>query len=1409
MDAADPSTTSKVIVQCTDPSDIFGLLEPRLSSRTPLRSLHWKSPSRPLRSIPTLNIWLTREERRSDGSLSNVRRHQIPGLRETPYVKLFLLRCDDKETYREKARKEVRQWVKSVTPAPDGKPSQEDHDAFEWLIVHVVLPNTPAASQPRTSKHISLETSDSTDSVNSKSKWSGNSSSTIYDKLRADFNSSSKTPINRVVQVRIVDAEEKQGPLSTGEVEEQWRELVESLKACILRSFDARVTQYELDIRERDGQRNLPGWNFCTFLILKEGLARGFESVGLLEDALTVYDELSLSLDNVVQDQAARDHLDDAGALLPFSRTLKSLIRAAIDPSKTDHSGLDQREETLSLKSVLTADRDKFPFDIEGGRYRDLILSNQVSALDLRIHLFTRQLEILLRMAHAASFGADDRPQESRTAAVNLNMAADLGERAVQFVSLAARSLRLDLYQAWGGQEGLSREELHTQQVVTGNIVATWVWCAIMQILTHLLPFLGPDMNRWADPPVLEEHELLFSHEKAHSDGPPVRPSKLNDMSSPPLTLQPLSRDSTPQEAGSEVSDNATVRYAKMAKPGAERLALWTAKLVLQARKVVEGLESTQAWARRMKRIVLSSPAAVNGYANEDTSARGHEEGVVGLDSCVLRTVATSHSAFVQLYGVLSVFAYRLLAPAPSEVTARQVLIDLIQLEYARQNDQVTAWYLASILHPLPRYIYHPSDRYLLPVYAECLRRLGRHQELARCLVACLQQSFQKSPATPSYSQHTPSLKGYVEELFALAQDLPSVTLPLEHLFQVSRIARNISHRDAEDGFRLSLFITPVVEVRTPAVDRITLRLAALDGNEPSEIALQSSRGEAIGPEMTEVPVEASMTTQGWYSVEELQIQIGHLSLVHHFRPREDDEERQPPPLRSGTPNVPNILVYPRPDAFALRVTTAPVVHLAEPRHMAIHLDPGTNNVIQCQLKLRAATAGLRLQIHDIRLQDPRLAKLKVAREREALMIHVDDLQNRPVDMEMPYSIENQSGPSVTLRLEAIYTTDRGTFHLYDTAKVKVILPVTVNVQDVYRSSHMYSRFTISPSTLVPLRLTQCAIEENDHFTTPEVDGGGGMGDALMIFPKQPANWTVRLSPKRSSNVTTGARRLTLVLDFQCLDELILTALEREFLHDVAKSPYASARRLLSSHFLDRIQARWTEQDLEVAGLTQEFEVWNVKDMDWGAVLCAFEQDTRAQMEDWLRTWHSLRPPVDLSVTTLPVRQLKLYVDVPPPPIILTARLELVSLQTDEVAPVGQPLLAELVIIAPDDPDHGELTLTFELIAPAEAWLIGGRRKGTLPMTEHTVRSQVVLFPQHTGHLLLPTIDIKCKRPMSTSPGSGLDWADVTVEVDNKTAARSILIVPGLQSTTIELSTDSPHDTTGRIVTSTFRNGFG
>lgn len=478
------------IVEYHDPSGVFPLIQEDLAARLPLRNLHWKAPTRPLRSIDSLHVDLVpSNESAQDGSASSSslappaqgeqkgtteemvrpqakekeRRHQIPGLRRTPYLKVYLLRCDDSDAYKGTARKHLREWIKDHTPPAQSSSagSQENHDAYEWMIIHVVLPDTPAASQPRGSGSAATGDKEKSGATSVFKR----TSTTILEKIRADFNIASKTAPDRVAQVRLKkervppqmlpaagSVTSPAAPETQQEYDGAWTDVITKFKTLILSSFDLRVSQYEEDIRKNDAQRSFPGWNFNTFFVLKEGLARGFESAGLVDDALLGYDELSIGLDTVIRDQ------DKDGSTLQMLSHSEDLYQQAVKVLEQSQEG----ENSIQF-------HDDKPIDAQKKDYRGLILANNISIFEFRVYIFARQMSILLRMGNSQSARADlaNKLQPRADASVtqrsvddshlgtksggqaadteDLLSLAELCTRALNFITFAGRLLREDL----------------------------------------------------------------------------------------------------------------------------------------------------------------------------------------------------------------------------------------------------------------------------------------------------------------------------------------------------------------------------------------------------------------------------------------------------------------------------------------------------------------------------------------------------------------------------------------------------------------------------------------------------------------------------------------------------------------------------------------------------------------------------------------------------------------------------------------------------------------------------------------------------------------------------------------------------------------------------------------------------
>lgn len=729
-------TLLDAIVEYTDPSGVFHLVSDGLQKRLPLRNLHWNSSSRPLRSISSLHIELVPADRHLSQSSSTYpisedavhphassttgasgnasqtgirppqgtesrkeRRHQIPGLRQTPYLKIYLLCCDDTESYKNVSRKLLRDWVKAHTPPSQSSVSVnkgENHDAFEWLIIHVLLPigyPINGAVDSRGSKddgHV--------DRGSNSTRWSTRSSYTVIEKIRADFNGTSKASIDRVAQIQVgeelgmTSVAHPSNSLSDSQSTDEkkgWNDLIIKLKFLILASFDLRVSQYEEDIKEKDSQRNLPGWNFNTFFVLKEGLARGFESVGLLEDALLSYHELAAALNNIVDEQYTHSSTErQTGHFREFTDDLREEFKKAASVLPGDLQSHESTSRNSHDFGALVLDTDRKP-------YRELILANNISAFDFMCYVFARKMSLLLRLSNAAclhDISSDGRtdsgepkksdmyikssgpgPTSNEEEAENLLILSDLCRQAVEFITSIARTIRKDLR--------ISIEDLAQTNKVIGslpettryeiieNLVASWIFstsqCVLGKTLTKSLSIqLQPLISQFK--PYNDGHEgyledFVSTPESVKREELPARTSSL--PSGTPILDKSFSQEKFPAVT---MPDAVRLLPPGSSQTGSSELAAQRAELTGLARSTLgvlglrydlwkgcwSDLYPTQPFENEMEEVTLKDTAKDDREGLQESSKIFQTLGTSSIQNQALRLALESKSEFYAAYEV-------------------------------------------------------------------------------------------------------------------------------------------------------------------------------------------------------------------------------------------------------------------------------------------------------------------------------------------------------------------------------------------------------------------------------------------------------------------------------------------------------------------------------------------------------------------------------------------------------------------------------------------------------------------------------------------------------------------------------------------------------------------------------------
>ncbi|PGH17177.1 hypothetical protein AJ79_01315 [Helicocarpus griseus UAMH5409] len=1438
---ANPRASSNVTVEYTDPSGLFPSIRPLILETLPLRNLHWKSPTRPLRSIDSLHIDLVpaqskeeEQKRLSDGAGSAVshRRHQIPGLRQTPYLKLYVLSCDDNDTYKSTARKAVRDWIKAHGTPPQSSSSgaQDNHDAFEWLVIHVV--SGPAEA---------VEKSGST------SKWPGRTSTTVLEKLKADFNGTSKSAVDRVVQLRIPKTEaDKRPPELAGQLED----MVEKLKSSILSSFDYRVSQYEEDIRQKDSQRSLPGWNFCTFFILKEGLARGFEHVGLFEDALVGYDELAVGLDAALRDQLVAEGDQHGGTFLNYTKDIRDKVEKALglisdngdkdtseDDGETDAS--DDEADESEESPYISLDEEHFPLDPHKKPYREMILANNISIFDFRAYVFSRQMILLLKAARAPSIRKTNLPESQSTGKsgkenVDFTLLAELCERASEFISIGSRTLRNDMY---AGLDDLQHSyDGSSVAEVVDNIVFTWTYSAVSQVLiqsaTDSLDIPTASLRNTRD---LVNASVLANFVADTRPGVPKRSSSLTAntlISSRPSSQEILSPGM--YNPGQTRAPLASLKSESAMQPrtGASDFASTRGDLFLYARRTLENIGRRHGWAKNWRDLSLlfddENESVVIGLKEvsldkeedepQDSSAASQKSSPViqGIENPLLRTATKSAKRYGSIYEALTDQIFRHYVAANRTRSAEMAMADIAVLRY-RAGDYSTA---AAYFHQMAPF--YASNHWgvlegtMLELYGRCLKQLDKKDDYVRVLLKLLgnyagvAQSGQKATALQSkrISSAAPSsfppaarsmVLNYVKDVFETSRNLSKgFSIPLSNFFGGIDISPTIHLFEDKDGIMVQLSLRFLLG-NNIEVDSVKLRLVNSSDVHSSEIWLENEDDVVVKSTTSRILLHSFVSVHGKYMVDRIEVRVGNILFVQHYGlpPSFPPGLLQPTAEESDDEDErPFVFCYPPSKGLQAKISPPYHINLSELRTIEVELKSGWNNIGKGILRIKPATAGLRLRITEASVV---AGAMKLQGNAESGQIDFTEFgPDSSARLSIPYTIEDDQ-MSLSARLEVIYDTSDGQFSYFSATSIISTLPLSVNVQDMFKDDSLMSRFTISPAMVTPLRILDCEVPSSDVY---EVQPSMHHGEILDVFPKQPASLLYKIIPRGDKPLEADASKRTLALkiDFACLDEECLHVIEGEFMRDIESSKFRQLARLLTPRLLEAFRSQWTASDFETISLIREIEMLPFERVQWGTVTGSLGVKFGEEVNSWLKEWHTQHPILSLPdvSTNIPNRQIIIPVDVPENQIVHTANFSIPKTNNYNNATVGEMIPATLTIhhtrrwcpVENREPESN-LEFSYEILVNPDVWLVGGRRRGNFTAKEGESRSfTIMLLPQRSGHLLLPGLEIKTFVTQTSDDPDAISLAQrrqVPCEVDYQSHAETVLVSPNLKKTTVSL----------------------
>lgn len=1490
-------STSKVTVEYFDPHGVYKLIAPGLIPRLPLHDLHWQSPSRPLRSIQTLHVELVPAGTEPPNSLSPLtspdtkaaglqrtesgasrddgfqtasiggrlasteqvdatrgapgpgkeRRHQIPGLRRTPYLKVLLVRCDDNDAYKSQTRAEIREWIRAHgTPTATKKSSNaaDNHDAFEWLVIHVVIPNTVAATQPRVtgSKANSDSNPDLTSKSSSTSRWRGGSSS-LLDKMRSDFNVTGKGAVDRVAQIRIgvndvpYDMLPRVVPaVPTGYVETEvdtenaWADLVAKFKTLILSSFDRRVSQYEEDIKEKDAQRSLPGWNFCTFFILKEGLARGFESVGLVEDALVGYDELSAGLDAIVQDHTvAGSAAAHGGVFLTYTEDLRRLAQKALTQISAGNMAFED-EEAVDLQSSENGAGDMFkdiPISSTKKPYRDLILENKVSVFDFRCYIFARQIALLLRLGNAWStreellvklkeqhdsvmhlHGVAPRvpPPKPADESENLIMLAEICRRTLEFIPAVSQLIRGDILSGLGPKRDTDGEDApadsHIDPAVSesiDNIIASFAFSVAQQILaqtsTKALP-IPPSILAPAD---VHEPKAAIPEPKtmlhpARSTSLSVRPAGTRGPSSPNVFAGPG------RASGVSDVDHGNNQFLKA---GLEELAARRAELYTLSRNTLEESGKRRGWSDGWASVPIVGDTDVvdmvdidlsdDAEATPEAASPSHgsmSTSLAGIENDLLRTALDNRDDFYRLYEILTDKALRHYTVANYTHSVNTNFADLAVLKFYLKEYAAAASFYYRATPFYGESGWSLLELSMLVMYSKCLKELNRTDDyvtvlrklLCKAAAAERDRLQQRSSSHPTSGKNCPqqfNIVGFLGDLLSASQKLQKdVEIPLANFFCDVEVDRVPLYDEGQDSFRLTLRIRSLLAEEFE-VQKCRLRIVSPAVAGLKEIWLQNDEPVTLRPGKNKFELRSTTTITGEYEVLYLALSASKV-LMYHERAIRQAADKSVTILRN-----PKVAVYQRAGSLDVRLAASKHVQLDKNNCLELELLTGWNDVTGCEIRIKAATGGLRLLMAEAKVVG---AVQPTKRPEGGLFLFGSLSAQSSLKVVFPYTVETDMA-TVSVKAEIAYTTSRGAFTFSTTASVPITLALGVNVQDVFKHKALFSKFTVSPASSSPLRLFDSELQGSDLF---ESHFGAPPARPLMVFPKQPASLLYKITRKKDSKIGPKTKKtMYLKLRYSLLQEEVEDAVERSLRQAVDAPEFRDYSNLVTSAVLSRLRDSLTDDELERCALLGEFRTSSLSDVNWARHFSNLGDAAAPAVAGVVSAWQR-----ENAVVTLPPpdpaasqpRSILIPVGIPSITVVHTADIRLETSNSETIIPdpssgVHAVCLNQLVPAtlhlkwtrvwdtgntdaipgSTAKPATGQspffaqdLEFSYEVSAPSDTWLVGGRRKGHFVIPGASASSQtlsstpdteadiaLLLVPLREGWLPYPSVEIR------------------------------------------------------------------
>lgn len=313
----------------------------------------------------------------------------------------------------------------------------------------------------------------------------------------------------------------------------------------------------------------------------------------------------------------------------------------------------------------------------------------------------------------------------------------------------------------------------------------------------------------------------------------------------------------------------------------------------------------------------------------------------------------------------------------------------------------------------------------------------------------------------------------------------------------------------------------------------------------------------------------------------------------------------------------PSILVYPHGNAFDARAVLTKNIHVEKLRNIIVEVDTGRNDIDSLDIRLRAASAGLRLHTADAVILEDTI-DLDI---QQSGQLHIGPQgSGTKLRISLPYSLEHGLS-EVTVRVEAQYSTVNGSFIFLSTNVILVALPLDVDVHDIFKADSIFSRFSIRTTNSIPLQVTGVQLKDSVAFAVRPLP----CPLLMTVFEKQPASLTYSITKKPVKDGSEFSRKevaLSMTVQYLCISDLMLDRIESALRAALEDSPYAHLKRLLVPLLRNGAQSHALALQFEKAVLLHELILPAYQDLGWDKVIHNLFAPLQTDLSEWLQSWH-------------------------------------------------------------------------------------------------------------------------------------------------------------------------------------------